>query len=134
VGQFTLIAPLRATRQRAAERRDELAPLHGAPLRAAHYHTVAQEGRCASQQKLRDDVADGSDSAVPRCPRHVRSTSNICRDVAEPRRQLRAMSRHMRCSKKILFDHFVGPYQERFLDLKAKRLRSFEIDRQPELG
>ena len=22
------------------------------------------------------------------------------------------MSRHMRCSEKILFDHFVGPYQE----------------------
>src|SRR5262249_26560145 len=28
------------------------------------------------------------------------------------------MSRHMRCSKKILFDHFVGPYQERFRDLR----------------
>jgi hypothetical protein len=40
----------------------------------------------------------------------------------------------MRCSKKILFDHFVGPYQERFRDLKAKRLRSLEIDRQIELG
>jgi hypothetical protein len=28
-------------------------------LRAGHYHTVAEERRCASQQKLRDDVADG---------------------------------------------------------------------------
>ena len=40
----------------------------------------------------------------------------------------------MPCSKKILFDHFVGPYQERFRDLKAERLRSFEIDHQLELG
>src|SRR5262249_8016967 len=30
--------------------------------RAAHYHAVAEERRCASQQKLRADVADGSDS------------------------------------------------------------------------
>src|SRR5258707_4562348 len=29
-------------------------------LKAAHYHTVAQERRCASQQKLRTDVAVGS--------------------------------------------------------------------------
>ena len=29
-------------------------------LSAGHYHTVAEERRCASQQKLRDDVADGS--------------------------------------------------------------------------
>jgi hypothetical protein len=46
-----------------AEQRDELAPPHmGTPPRAwhAHYHTVAQERRCASQQKLRADVADGS--------------------------------------------------------------------------
>ena len=32
--------------------------------RAAHYHTVAQEDRCASQQKLRDDVADGSNRSL----------------------------------------------------------------------
>src|SRR5262249_17877477 len=38
-----------------------------APLlrfRAAHYHTVPPERRCASQQKLRADVADGSSAAV----------------------------------------------------------------------
>src|SRR5262245_2519637 len=29
-------------------------------LRAAHYHAVAKERRCASQQKLRANVADGS--------------------------------------------------------------------------
>src|SRR5262249_54823393 len=29
-------------------------------LRAAYYHAVGEERRCASQQKLRDDVADGS--------------------------------------------------------------------------
>jgi hypothetical protein len=29
-------------------------------LRAGDYHTVAPERRCASQQKLRADVADGS--------------------------------------------------------------------------
>ena len=34
-------------------------------LRATHHHTVAQERCCASQQKLRADVAVGSDSAVP---------------------------------------------------------------------
>src|SRR5262245_45275107 len=28
-------------------------------LSAGDYHTVAEERRCASQQKLRDDVADG---------------------------------------------------------------------------
>src|SRR5262249_14329575 len=58
---------LRARRQRpcrrATEQRDERASPHGAPLlkpRAARYHTVAEERRCASQQKLRADVADGS--------------------------------------------------------------------------
>src|SRR5262249_39396125 len=53
----------RPSRCRAAKQRDELASPHGCPLlrlRATHYHTVAQERRCASQQKLRDDVADGS--------------------------------------------------------------------------
>jgi len=48
---------------RAAEQRDELATFHGSPLlrlKAGHYHTVSQERRCASQQKLRGDVADGS--------------------------------------------------------------------------
>jgi hypothetical protein len=48
--------------RRAAKQRDEFAAVHGCPLlrlRAAHYHTVAEERRCASQQKLRDDVADG---------------------------------------------------------------------------
>jgi hypothetical protein len=34
-------------------------------LRATHYHTVAQERCCASQQKLRADVACGSNSVVP---------------------------------------------------------------------
>src|SRR5438067_7718350 len=33
-----------------------------------------------------------------------------------------------------LFDHLVGAYQERFRDPKAKRLRSFEINHQLELG
>src|SRR5262249_53360733 len=33
-------------------------------LSAGHYHTVAEERRCASQQKLRDDVADGSNSVM----------------------------------------------------------------------
>src|SRR5215831_12582687 len=36
---------------------------HGGPfsgLEAARYHTVAPERRCASQQKLHADVADGS--------------------------------------------------------------------------
>src|SRR5262245_59397253 len=44
-------------------------------LRAAHYHAVAEERRCASQQKLRANVADGSRAAVratlalsPLCP------------------------------------------------------------------
>src|SRR5262245_57834329 len=31
-------------------------------LRAAQYHAVAEERRCASQQKLRANVADGSNS------------------------------------------------------------------------
>jgi hypothetical protein len=46
-----------------AEQRDELATPHEGPLlklRAGHYHAVAQGRRRASQQKLRDDVADGS--------------------------------------------------------------------------
>ncbi len=34
-------------------------------LRATHYHTVAQERCCASQQKLRADVACGSNSVMP---------------------------------------------------------------------
>src|SRR5262245_16550635 len=41
--------------------------LMGAPpqARAERYHTVAQERRCASQQKLRADVADGSKLGHP---------------------------------------------------------------------
>src|SRR5258708_4751340 len=48
--------------------------LMGAPpqVRAAHYHTVAQERRCTSQQKLRADVADGSHSVIRRCRLNVR--------------------------------------------------------------
>src|SRR5262249_18319981 len=50
-------------RGRAAEQREEGASPHGGPfprgLAAARYHTVAPERRCASQQKLRADVADG---------------------------------------------------------------------------
>src|SRR5262245_28428202 len=41
----------------------ERASPHGGPfsgLAAARYHTGAPERRCASQQKLRADVADGS--------------------------------------------------------------------------
>jgi hypothetical protein len=45
-------------------------------LVAAHYHAVASERRCASQQKLCADVADGS------------GASNWCRsqhtDIVEP--------------------------------------------------
>src|SRR5262249_11501798 len=40
-------------RRRAAEQRDELAALHGCPLlrlRAGHYHTVAEERRCALEK------------------------------------------------------------------------------------
>jgi hypothetical protein len=33
-------------------------------LRATHHHTVAQERCCASQQKLRADVAVGSNSVI----------------------------------------------------------------------
>src|SRR5262245_51179474 len=60
---------LRARRERprcrrAADERDERASPHGGPfptgLAAARYHTVALERRCAPQQKLRADVADGS--------------------------------------------------------------------------
>jgi hypothetical protein len=44
-------------------------------LRATHYHTVAQERCCASQQKLRADVAVGSKAAVRAMPARVRTTS-----------------------------------------------------------
>ena len=43
--------------RRAAEQRDELAAFHGRP-------------RCASQQKLRDDVADGSKAAKLRMSKY----------------------------------------------------------------
>jgi hypothetical protein len=46
--------------------KDRASP-HGAPLlrlRAAHYHAAAEERRFASQQKLRADVADGSNSVL----------------------------------------------------------------------
>jgi hypothetical protein len=39
-----------------------------------------QERRCASQQKLRADVADGSDSAAGQCPWHVRYPPESCRE------------------------------------------------------
>jgi hypothetical protein len=64
--------------RRSTEQGDELAALHGCPLlslRAGHYHTVAEERRCASQQKLRDDVADGQAPAWKRCPLHDRSST-----------------------------------------------------------
>src|SRR5262245_41510298 len=41
---------------------------------AAHYHPVAEECRCASQQKLRADVADGSNPVLHRCRLNVRIT------------------------------------------------------------
>jgi hypothetical protein len=59
-----LCAGRKPPRRGAAEQRDERASPHGGPfstgLAAARYHTVAPERRCASQQKLRADVADGS--------------------------------------------------------------------------
>src|SRR6266480_1270909 len=44
-------------------------------LAAARYHTVAPERRCASQQKLRADVADGSFTFQNVCPRDARRKS-----------------------------------------------------------
>jgi hypothetical protein len=41
-------------------------------LRAGHYHTVAQERRCASQQKLRADVADWVKSRKAQHEHYVR--------------------------------------------------------------
>jgi len=53
----------------------ERASPHGGPfsgLAAARYHTVATERRCASQQKLCADVADGSNSVIRPCRLDVR--------------------------------------------------------------
>src|SRR5262245_49521094 len=62
-------ALLRARRERpccrrAAKQCDERAPPHGHPRQAQGrtLHAVAEERRCASQQKLRANVADGSRS------------------------------------------------------------------------
>src|SRR5262245_54436541 len=47
-------------------------------LRAEDYHTVAEERRCASQQKLRADVADGSFASGRRF-QHVGFAPESCR-------------------------------------------------------
>ena len=93
----------RPHRRRAAEQRNELAPPHGGPssaFAAARYHTVAPERRCASQQKLRADVANGSQNANNSHRAHVGGSSpdnGHC--SARLARQLRARKRHMHRSK-----------------------------------
>jgi hypothetical protein len=81
--------------RRAAEQRDELSALHGCPLlrlRAGHYHTVAEERRCASQRKLRDDVADGR----KRTQVGRRGMSEMCQKRTYTRQQKRCVDCHPR--------------------------------------
>jgi hypothetical protein len=76
--------PLRARweqprRSRAAEKRDELAPLHVLPSDEVHNlaHQLGDEGRCASQRNRPAYVGSGSKAAVSRGPalaRNVRSS------------------------------------------------------------
>jgi len=69
----------------------------GAPLlrlRAAHYHAVAEERRCASQQKLRADVADGSNWKVTAARWRGRFTFNSGHIWGVLPRPLSANSRH----------------------------------------
>src|SRR5262245_41222282 len=67
-------------------------------------HAVSEERRCASQQKLRANVADGSFTSVWRCPRYVRSSPNSGGKADIPDWQLRASKRHMQRSKSELID------------------------------
>src|SRR5262249_19919724 len=102
----------------------ERASLHVGPfsgLAAARYHTVTPERRCASQQKLGADVADGSkaDSSERGHPVRFTPESGQTADV----------SICLLCAKKrtnaaqqntSLFDHLVGAGEQsgirRFLD------------------
>src|SRR5262249_24504919 len=61
----------------AAKHRDELASPHAHPssdLEPTHYHPIAEERRCASQQKLRANVADGSGADITYLLSNVRLT------------------------------------------------------------
>jgi hypothetical protein len=70
----------------SADKRDELPSSHVLPLFGGSHPTTLLQGMPALciTPKLAGDGRDGSDSAVPRRPPHVRSTLNICRDVAAP--------------------------------------------------
>jgi hypothetical protein len=108
---------LRARRERprrggAADKCNEFTSPQRAPLlelRPAHYHAVAQERSCASQQKLRADVADGS-SASRRCALDACGMSAMPPIPTELMRHnktsLSANKRLMRCSN--LTDHSIS--------------------------
>ena len=88
--------------------------------------------RCASQQKLRDDVADGSFASIW-APMRVRLSPNFghigplwhsSRSASSGREQLQRGNP--------LFDHDVGAQQEGFRDLQPDRLCRLEVDDQLE--
>src|SRR5262249_46948070 len=113
--------------------------LMGAPpqARAAHYHAVAEDRRCASQQTLRADVADGfkfrhcSDvrctTALP--PKaevfHRRSCDVANVPEAAPSNRSRAAP---------LFDHLVGELLEMQGNLQTEGLGGPDIDQKLKLG
>src|SRR5262249_4045049 len=73
---------------------------HGGPfsgLAAARYHTVAPERRCASQQKLRADVADGV-KRVTSCALDARGMSAMLTNVALCHIRTFAPAMFSRCS------------------------------------
>jgi hypothetical protein len=83
--------------------------LMGRPLLKPRAHITTplrKEGRCASQQKLRDDVADGSNSVIAMMSLYGRSSTesgaiSLCRKVPKA-----AVSN--RSKTVALFDHLVG--------------------------
>src|SRR5260370_7479514 len=97
--------------------------------RAAHYHTVAQERRCASQQKLRADVADGSGAPNWCRSQHFRFTPTSRRraDIVEPPVSAITSCEQMQ-QVAPLFDDFVGSREQCSRHFEAESFGGLHVE------
>src|SRR5262245_35478492 len=122
---------LRARRERprgcrAAEQRNEIAPLHFAPLspRITAYHIVVRNAALCITAKLRADVADGS-FASPRHARGARGMSAMppiaTELVLRNERSRCAISRHSQCSRQLFYSITLSAHAIRRTDVMECR-------------
>src|SRR5262249_50296252 len=106
-----------------------------ARLKAAHYHAIKEERRCASQQKLRVDVADGSIashrgvrnapgmSAMPPIATQSVRRNEASRCATSGCEQPQQNSRVIRS-----LDHLIGAGKQHPWDNDVESFRRLEID------